>query len=159
MLFLNMLSPMNYWKIRLVLLSKSSQWHEEATKPPPTSISQYLKHHTSGPARRAINLLMATGVRVSDLRLLGMPNLKGNTLTFTTVKTNMLISIDIDQDFADELRGSNQFTFLISKHGAPYKSDKSMFRLFQTGLKMLALSESPPTASENGSQHVWLAMV
>ena len=38
----------------------------------------------------------------------------------------MLISIDIDQEFAEELRGSNQFTFLISKHGAPYKSDKSM---------------------------------
>ena len=104
-------------------LSVARGGHQTATD---EHLTQYLNHHTSGPARRAINLLMATGVRVSDLRLLGRPNLKGNTLTFTTVKTNMLISIDIDQEFAEELRGSNQFTFLISKHGAPYKSDKSM---------------------------------
>lgn len=89
-------------------------------------LSQYLAYHTSGPAKRAMALLMATGVRVSDLRLLGKPNLKGTTLTFTTVKTHMLISIDIDHDFAEELRKTNHITFLISNHGGPYKSDKSM---------------------------------
>lgn len=89
-------------------------------------LAQYLDYHKSGPARRAMKLLMATGVRVSDLRLLGKPNLKGNTLTFTTEKTDMEISIDIDSTLAEELRGSNHITFLISDHDAPYKSEKSM---------------------------------
>lgn len=89
-------------------------------------LAQYIDYHKSGPAKRAIDLLMATGVRVSDLRLLGRPNLKGNTLTFTTAKTKMLISIDLDPNFADELRKTNHITFLISNHGGPYKSEKSM---------------------------------
>lgn len=89
-------------------------------------LAQYLAYHTSGPAVDAIEALMETGARVSDLRLFGKPNLLGNTLSFTTVKTNMQISIEISDNFAGKIRQSDHITFLISGHGSPYKSDKSM---------------------------------
>lgn len=104
-------------------ISVQSDGHKTATD---AHLQQYMQHHPQGPAILAIRLLKATGARVSDLRLLGLPNLNGSIISFKTVKTNMLVEIDIGDALANELRSTNRFIFLHSHIGKPFKSDKSM---------------------------------
>jgi integrase len=96
--------------------------HETATD---EDIAAYEAKHASGPARLAMTILKATGVRVSDLRLLGRQHVKNGLLSFTTVKTKMLCELPVGPDLAAALPRDNM-TFLLTEEGAPFASDKAL---------------------------------
>jgi len=96
--------------------------HETASD---EDITNYLKKHTSGPAHLAMMLLKHTGVRVSDLRILGRQHLKQGLLVFKTVKTGVLCELPLDPELAAVLPMDNM-TFLLSESGKPFASDKAL---------------------------------
>lgn len=85
-------------------------------------IAAYEAKHPTGPARLALDILKHTGVRVSDLRLLGRQHVKAGLISFVTVKTKMLCelpvgSLDLPRD---------RMTFVLTEEGAPFASDKAL---------------------------------
>lgn len=96
--------------------------HDTATD---EHIAKYLEHHKSGPARLAMLILKHTGVRVSDLRILGRQHMKKGVLTFKTVKTGVLCELPVDDELAAALPRDNM-TFLLSEAKQPYESDKAL---------------------------------
>lgn len=103
-------------------LSVPKGGHDTATD---EHIEKYLAHHTEGPARLAGLLLKHTGVRVSDLRVIGRQHVKKGVLTFTTVKTGVLCELPIPAEMAAALP-KERMTFLHSDDDAPYQSDKAL---------------------------------
>lgn len=96
--------------------------HDTATD---EHIEAYLNKHTSGPARLAMLLLKHTGVRVSDLRLLGRQHIRKGLLVFETVKTGVLCELPIHPELQAALPKTNM-TFLLSEAGVPFQSDKAL---------------------------------
>jgi len=96
--------------------------HETATT---EQIAQYLTHHTEGAPRLAMLILKHTGVRVSDLRILGRQHVHGNHLIFETVKTSVLCQLPIDPELRAALPRNNM-TFLLTEAGKPFASDKAL---------------------------------
>lgn len=96
--------------------------HDTATD---EHVEQYLAYHTKGPARLAGLLLKHTGVRVSDLRILGRQHVRNGLLVFTTVKTGVLCELPIAPELQAALPRDNM-TFLLNDWGKPFESDKSL---------------------------------
>lgn len=88
-------------------------------------VEKYLAHHTKGPARLAGLILKHTGVRISDLRLLGRQHVRNGLLVFSTVKTGVLCELPIAPDLHAALPRDNM-TFLLNDWGKPFESDKSL---------------------------------
>lgn len=98
--------------------------HQTATD---DEIDRYLAFHTEGPARLAMLLLMRHGMRVSDLRVIGRRNRRGNLLAFKTVKTGVLCEHDMSADVLDAIRlWGGDLAFVVTEHGRPFKSDKAI---------------------------------
>lgn len=96
--------------------------HDTATD---EDLEKYFAKHTSGAAWLAGMILKHTGVRVSDLRILGLPNIKKGKLVFETVKTGVLCELPIVPELERALPRDNM-TFLLSDLGKPYESDKAL---------------------------------
>lgn len=96
--------------------------HDTATD---ADIEKYLAFHTQGPAHLAGMLLKHTGVRVSDLRVIGLQHVKKGVLTFTTVKTGVLCELPIPPELAAVLP-KERMTFLHSDDDVPFQSDKAL---------------------------------
>jgi integrase len=103
-------------------LSVPKGGHRTATD---EDLAAYFKKHASGPAWVAGMILKHTGVRVSDLRILGLQNVKKGLLVFETVKTGVLCELPITPEWAYALPRNNM-TFLLSDAGKPFESDKSL---------------------------------
>lgn len=88
-------------------------------------IAAYEARHPSGPPRLAMAILKATGVRISDLRLLGRQHVKNGLLSFVTVKTKMLCELPVGPELAGELP-RDRMTFLLTEEGAAFASDKAL---------------------------------
>ena len=98
--------------------------HETATD---AQLASYMAfHHRSGTANLAMRLLMAFGMRVSDLRRIGPGNVQGGNLVFRTAKTGMTCELPIPADLLPVLKASRAMVFLTTAHGAAYASDKAM---------------------------------
>lgn len=97
--------------------------HRTATD---ADIAAYMTYHTGGPARRAIVLLMAFGMRVSDLRVLGPQHVRKGRLVFRTVKTDVLCDLTISTEAAAEMRGCNGLVYMTSNSGVAFASDKAL---------------------------------
>lgn len=97
--------------------------HRTATN---EDLAQFMAHHTDGSARRAMRLLMAFGMRVSDLRLLHRRNLRNGTLSFETVKSQVLCELPVSADLERELRSEPSMMLLLNEHGRPFASDKAL---------------------------------
>lgn len=97
--------------------------HDTATD---EDIAAYEAKHVSGPARRAMVLLKAFGMRVSDLRILGPQHVRKGLLTFETVKTGVLCELTIDADARREVEGCRDLVFLTNEHGSAFASDKAL---------------------------------
>lgn len=104
-------------------LSVPKGGHDTATD---EDIAAYEAKHRTGPARRAIVLLKAFGMRVSDLRILGPQHVRKGLLTFETVKTQMLCELTIDAEARQEIEGIRDLVFLTNQHGAAFASDKAL---------------------------------
>lgn len=85
-------------------------------------IAAYEAKHPSGPPRLAMDILKHTGVRVSDLRLLGRQHVKNGLISFVTVKTKMLCELPINNLELPK----NRMTFVLTDEGAAFASDKSI---------------------------------
>lgn len=96
--------------------------HETATN---EQLAAYFAFHKSGTAHLAMTILKETGVRVSDLRVLGRQHVKNGVLVFKTKKTDMLCELPISAELHAALPRDNM-TFLLSELGQPFKSDKAM---------------------------------
>lgn len=96
--------------------------HDTATD---EHMDRYLAFHQKGPARLAGLILKHTGVRISDLRLLGRQHVRNGLLVFTTVKTGVLCELPIAPELQAALPRDNM-TFLLSDWGKPFESDKSL---------------------------------
>lgn len=88
-------------------------------------IDKYLQKHTTGPAWLAMMILKHTGVRISDLRILGRQHVKKGILVFETVKTGVLCELPIPVELHAALPRDNM-TFLLSDAGRPFESDKAL---------------------------------
>lgn len=97
--------------------------HDTATD---EQIAAYEAKHHAGPARRAMVLLKAFGMRVSDLRILGPQHVKKGLLTFKTVKTGVLCELTIDSDAAAEIKECRDLVFLVSDYATAFASDKAL---------------------------------
>ena len=97
--------------------------HETATD---EHIAQYFAFHKEGPAWLAMKILTETGVRVSDLRILGRQHMRDGSLVFDTVKTGVrcILPIGIDLYNALPKAGGDQLTFLLNDLGQAFKNDK-----------------------------------
>lgn len=85
-------------------------------------IAAYEAKHPSGPARLAMDILKHTGVRVSDLRLLGRQHVKNGLISFVTVKTKMLCELPVNNlDLPKD-----RMTFVLTEEGAAFASDKAI---------------------------------
>lgn len=85
-------------------------------------IAAYEAKHPNGPARLAMDILKHTGVRVSDLRLLGRQHVKNGLISFVTVKTKMLCELPVS---AVDLP-KDRMTFVLTEEGAAFASDKAL---------------------------------
>lgn len=101
----------------------ASDGHRTATD---ADLSAYLARHRSGPANLSMRLMMAFGVRVSDLRRLGPANIQGAHLVFRTVKTDMMCELAIPPDLMPVLKSCSNMVFLTTEHGSAFASDKAM---------------------------------
>ncbi len=70
-------------------------------------------------------ILKHTGVRVSDLRVLGRQHIRKGLLVFETVKTGVLCELPIHAELQSALPRDNM-TFLLSDAGKPFESDKAL---------------------------------
>jgi len=96
--------------------------HETATD---EDIEKYLAVHRTGPAHLAMMLLVHTGVRISDLRILGRQHVRKGLLVFKTVKTGVQCELPIDPELAAALP-MNNMTFLLNEWNKPFASDKAL---------------------------------
>lgn len=96
--------------------------HETATD---AEVAKYLETHVNGSPWLAMMLLKNTGVRISDLRLLGRQHLQDGLLVFRTAKTGVKCELPISTELAAALPMDNM-TFLLTESGKPFASDKAM---------------------------------
>ena len=96
--------------------------HETATD---ADIEKYLAKHSEGPAWLAMMVLKNTGVRISDLRLLGRQHIQNGLMVFKTMKTGVQCELPISAELQAALPRDNM-TFLMTDHGKPFASDKAL---------------------------------
>jgi integrase len=90
-------------------------------------IAQFEQRHPVGTkARVALDLLRYTGVRRSDVILLGRQHLDGAHLSFTTFKGRTKTPVRVDMEIGPALQASldagpvGDMVFLLTEHGKPY---------------------------------------
>lgn len=97
--------------------------HETATD---ADIAAYEAFHRSGPARDALVLLKAFGMRVSDLRVLGPQHVQSGLLVFETVKTGVLCELTINDEARAVIARCRNLVFLRTEAGSAFASDKAL---------------------------------
>lgn len=101
-------------------------WTEE-------EIEQFEAHHAVGAkARLALDLMLWTGQRGGDARVMGPQNIKNKRLIVTQEKTGATVSLPILPALAASILAtkSSGLVFLLSEHGKPY-SRKSFGQRFR----------------------------
>jgi len=75
--------------------------------------------------RLAVELILHTGLRRSDIVLLGRQHFKDNTVTITTKKTGMAITAEIPPHVVEIISASptGDLTLLVSEHGRPFTKE------------------------------------
>ena len=81
-----------------------------------------LRHPLGSMARLAFDLLLWTGQRGGDVRVIGVDNLSGPRLTITQEKTGVTVSLPILKPLADSLvvTASGVKTFIVTEHGRTF---------------------------------------
>ena len=104
-------------------ISISTTGHRTATD---ADIAACEAFHSDGPARRAIVLLKAFGVRVSDLRIIGPQHVRKGRLVFTTVKTGVQCRLPVSDTVRAEVQGCSEPAYMLNDWGRPFASDKAL---------------------------------
>lgn len=91
-------------------------WTEE-------EIEQYEARHPLGTkARLALDLMLLTGQRGGDVRIMGRQHIKGNRLIVTQEKTKATVSLPILAPLAESILAAptGDLVFLVSEHDRPF---------------------------------------
>lgn len=104
-------------------LSVPKGGHRTATD---ADLAKYEARHRSGPARRAMVLLKAFGMRVSDLRIIGPQHVKNGLLIFETVKTGAKCELEMTREVVQEVADCRDLVFMMTESGKPFASDKAL---------------------------------
>lgn len=91
-------------------------WSEE-------EIARYQSRHSVGSkARLALDLMLWTGQRGGDARLMGPPHVRNKRLVVTQEKTGATVSLPILPALAESIMAapSGGLVFLLSEHGKPF---------------------------------------
>lgn len=110
----------------ILRLSVPRGGHETATD---ADIEAYFRKHGSGWPWVAMMLLAHTGVRVSDLRVLGRQHIRKGHLVFDTIKTGVRCELAISPELMTALTAlpqTSHMTFLLTEAGDPFASDKAL---------------------------------
>lgn len=86
-------------------------------------IAQYEARHPMGSkARLALDLMLWTGQRGGDARVMGRGNVRDKRLVVTQEKTSVTVSLPIMPALAESILAtpSGGLVFLLSEHGKPY---------------------------------------
>lgn len=86
-------------------------------------IAQFEDRHPIGSkARLALNLMLYTGQRGGDARVMGPGNVRGKRMVITQEKTGATVSLPILPPLAEAILAtpSGGLVFLLSEHGKPY---------------------------------------
>lgn len=101
----------------------ASEGHQTATD---EHLAAYMARHPSGMPNLAMRLLMAFGMRVSDLRRIGRGNVRNGVLTFTTFKTGVRCDLPVPSDLLPLLASDTEMVFMRTDYGNPFRSDKAL---------------------------------
>lgn len=84
----------------------------------------YDKWHVGTKPRLAVELLLHTGLRRSDVVRAGLPHLRGNIFSIKTQKTGSQITVEFPKALLDviEATETGSTTFLISEAGTPFET-------------------------------------
>lgn len=96
-------------------------------------IEQYKKRHPIGTRPRlAIDLLLFTGFRISDLIRAGKQHVRGNILSMKTGKTGATVHLTIFADLKRSIDATQtgDLAFLIAERGRPFAHPNSFARWF-----------------------------
>ena len=106
-------------------------------------IGQYMDHHPQGsPARVCMAILLCTGQRISDARVIGRANVQNGWLTITQQKTKATVRLPILPLLRQELGQSFlDLVWLQSAQGAPY-SEKSLSQRFSAWAKAAGINKT-----------------
>lgn len=88
-----------------------------------SEIAQYEARHPLGSlARLTLDLMLWTGQRGGDARVMGPPNVRGGRLSVTQEKTGVTVSIPILPPLAESMLATptRGLVFLLSEHGRPF---------------------------------------
>lgn len=86
-------------------------------------IAQYEARHPLGTrARLALDLMLLTGQRGGDVRILGRQHIKGNRIVVTQEKTKATVSLPILAPLTESILAAptGDLVFLVSEHGRPF---------------------------------------
>jgi integrase len=86
-------------------------------------IARYQERHPIGTkARLALDLMLWTGQRGGDARVMGPPHIRGKRLVVTQEKTGATVSLPILAPLAESIMAtrSGGLVFLMSEHGRPF---------------------------------------
>lgn len=84
----------------------------------------YDKWHVGTKPRLAVELLLHTGLRRSDVVRAGLPHMRGNIFSIKTQKTGSQITVEFPKALLDviEATETGSTTFLISEAGTPFET-------------------------------------
>lgn len=91
-------------------------------------VKQYRERHPLGTRQRlAVDLLLFTGLRISDAIKIGRQHVKGGVLTIRTGKTGAQVSIPVFPELQRSIDATKTgtLTFLITERGRPFASSYS----------------------------------
>lgn len=100
----------------------STGWHSWEVE----EVRRYEERHPIGTkARLALALLMYTGVRRSDVVLLGKQHVRGGWLKFTTAKTGAVVEVPMLPELQRVIEASptGDLTFLVTAFGVPFTAN------------------------------------
>lgn len=84
----------------------------------------YDKWHVGTKPRLAVELLLHTGLRRSDVVRAGLPHMRGNIFSIKTQKTGSQITVEFPKALLDVIAATEtgSTTFLISEAGTPFET-------------------------------------
>lgn len=91
-------------------------------------VEQYRKRHPVGTkARLAIDLLLFTGLRRSDVVRVGRQHVKDSTLSLVTIKTGAMVHIPIFPELQKSINATKtgNMTFLTTERGNPFSTSNA----------------------------------
>lgn len=97
-------------------------------------VEQYRAKHAVGTTQRlALELLLFTGLRISDAILVGRQHVRNGVLSIKTGKTGETVTVPIFPELKRTIDATNTGTlaFLTGKHGQPFGSSFSFGRWFR----------------------------